>query len=185
MPKRLFIREPFRVGYEEFVLPAPLARQVHCRSVIGGISHGTEMTAFAGTSPFVTKMFTGRRVFEPIAEPWLAFYPFRYVGYDTVGVVTSIGSEVRNCKFGDRIWAATQHATHFVITEGESEAFVLPPSIRDEEAIMLNLASIALTATNDAEIKLRRYCGSEWRRRGGAIGCADGTAERRSQGVFG
>ena len=153
---RIVAVEPRKIAYEDFVLPVPGPGQVLARTVISGISHGTEMTAFLGTSPMIERTFGvgGDRVFVDKTADDPAFYPFRYLGYDAVGIVEAVGAGVANFAEGDRIWCAARHQTRFLFDAATEEAAVLADGVANEAAIMTNLTSVALGATNDAEIKL-------------------------------
>jgi threonine dehydrogenase-like Zn-dependent dehydrogenase len=153
MARQLIIPEPFRVAYREVEVPPPGAGQIKCRTVLTGISHGTEMTAYTGSSPFIARTFDNRLFRDKRAGDG-DFYPFLWAGYDAVGVVSEIGRGVTRYKVGDRVWSNQRHQTEFLFDESFDETIVLSDRVRNEHAIMLNLTSIALTAINDAEIKL-------------------------------
>jgi len=150
----LIVPEPYKVAYEAVPLPPPYAGQVRARTVISGVSHGTEMAAFLGTSPFREKVFTDERVFRPIEPNDPPFYPYRYMGYDAVGIVESVGDDVTDYQLGDRVWCEAFHQTAFAFDHKADNAFTLPDAVPSEEVIMLNLLGVALTAVNDAAIKL-------------------------------
>jgi len=77
--RQLVVPEPLKIAYEDIKLPPLGPGQVRARTVLSGISHGTEMAAFLGTSPFRTKKFTAERVFVPIGPSDPPFYPYRYM----------------------------------------------------------------------------------------------------------
>lgn len=152
--KQLIVLEPLKVGYEDIEIQTLQPGQVLVRNVLSGISHGTEMTAFLGTSPFLTKKFTQNRIFaarEPSDPP---FYPYRFMGYDAAGVVESVGDRVSKYRPNDRVWFPMLHQTAFVFDEQSADALLLSDRVSNDEAILLNLAAVAMTAVNDAEIKL-------------------------------
>jgi len=154
MPKQLIVPEPFQIAYEEVEVRPPGPGQVRARTVLSGISHGTEMAAFLGTSPFRKKKFTKDRIFadRELSDP--PFYPFRFMGYDAVGIVENVGPGVTAYRPGDRVWCATPHQTEFLFDEKGPGALRLDENVTNEDAILLNLAAVALTAVNDAEVRL-------------------------------
>jgi len=154
MVRKLIFPAPGQVGYEEVALSALGPGQVLARTVLSGVSHGTELTAFTGSSPFTTRTITAERTFRDKTPDDASFYPFCWAGYDAVGVVEQVGEGVTRYSPGDRVWRQVQHQTAFCFPEDAVDALPLPIQVADDEAIMLNLASVALNAVLDAEIKL-------------------------------
>jgi 2-desacetyl-2-hydroxyethyl bacteriochlorophyllide A dehydrogenase len=154
MAKKLIMPAPGQVDYIDIPLDNPGPGQVLARTVISGISHGTEMTAYQGVSPFITKGMTAERTFRDKLPEDPDFYPFKYAGYDAVGIVKAIGEGVTKYHTGDRVWCEVTHQTEFLFHEDAPNAFKLPDTIHNDEALMLNLTSISYGAVLDAEIKL-------------------------------
>jgi len=153
--QRLLILEPQKIGYHPVDLPDVGEEEVLIKNSLSGISHGTEMMAFLGKSPFIQKAFLGpERLFSPYPESDPPFYPFWYCGYDSVGIVEKAGTKANGVKIGDRVWHSHPHQTR-VIRNIKDELFVLPESVKSEEAIVLNLTAIAFGAVLDAQIKLQ------------------------------
>ncbi|HEY8665520.1 MAG TPA: zinc-binding dehydrogenase [Tepidisphaeraceae bacterium] len=154
MATQLIFTAPKKVGYIDLPLADPRPGEVVAKTIISGISHGTEMTGFMGTSPFITKTMTPQRTFRDKKPGDGEFYPFHHAGYDAVGIVEKVGEGVSNYRAGDRVWYGANHQTGFVFRADAADALKLPAAIPDEEAIMTNLAVVALTAVHDAEILL-------------------------------
>jgi len=154
MAKKLIMPGPGQVDYIDLPLGAPGPGQVLARTVISGISHGTELTAYTGVSPFITKAMMPERTFRDKVPGDPDFYPFPWAGYDAVGIVEAVGEGVTKYQPGDRVWCEITHQTAFLFQENADNAFKLPESIRDDEALMLNLTSVSYGAVLDAEIKL-------------------------------
>ncbi|MBI4027215.1 MAG: zinc-binding dehydrogenase [Verrucomicrobia bacterium] len=154
MAKRLVFSEPFKVSHETFNLPPPGPGDVLARTAVSGISHGTEMTAFLGVSPFVSRKMSSHRIFTAKETGDPDFYPYRQAGHDAVGVVERIGAGVTDYRVGDRVWHPTPHQTAFVFPANSPAALRLGRNIRDDEAILISHAAAALSAVHDAEIKL-------------------------------
>lgn len=154
MAQKLIFSAPHTVAYEELPLREPEPGEVLARTVLSGISHGTEMTAFLGTSPFIERTITPERIFRAKTSDDPDFYPFHWAGYDAVGVVERVGAGVTKYQPGDRVWRQVTHQTAFLFPEDAADAIRLADDVPDEDAIMLNLSSVSLGAIVDAEIKL-------------------------------
>ncbi len=154
MPRELQVVRPGQVtlvAYEEAQLRP---HEVRAEAVLSGISHGTELNLYRGTSPFADKEFDRElRLFRPRTEP---AQPLR-LGYEWVGRVTEIGSEARGLQPGDLVHLLLPHReTHTfdplqVPVYGQVEP--LPAGLGAEDAIVLALAGVALAAVHDARIK--------------------------------
>jgi 2-desacetyl-2-hydroxyethyl bacteriochlorophyllide A dehydrogenase len=156
MPRKLKLNAPRQIDlipYEERPLKG---EEIRARAVLSGISHGTEMNLYRGTSPFNNQHFdTDMRLFQPGAES--TDYS-DYLGYEWVGRVTETGSQVQHLQVGDLIHMPLPHSeTHTFIPQnvpnwGRIEA--LPPEVLAENAVCLALAGVALQAVHDAKIKV-------------------------------
>ena len=154
MAKKLVFPGPGQVDYIDIPIGQPAPGQVLARTVISGISHGTEISSYIGDNPFIAKTMTAERTFRAKVPGDPEFYPFMYAGYDAVGIVEAVGDGVSNYQPGDRVWCEVNHQTEFLFQQDAPNAFKLPESIPDDEALMLNLTSVSYGAVLDAEIKL-------------------------------
>jgi 2-desacetyl-2-hydroxyethyl bacteriochlorophyllide A dehydrogenase len=154
MALQLVFSEPQRVAYEDSEVGAPAAGQVRVKTILSGISHGTEMVAFLGKAPFLHKKMTAERTFAPREPSDPSFYPFRYAGYDSVGEVVAVGDGVAQYAVGDRVSMALPHATERIVDAANPEVLKLQRDTNPEDAIMMSLGTVAFVAAQDAEIKL-------------------------------
>ncbi len=105
--KKLVIKAPYKIEFEE-VPDEPLTpSSIRIRSILNGISHGTEMIFFRGIAPQMTNnidggLFQKREIND---NP----YPIWH-GYETVGEVIEVGSDVSNFNIGDIVWSGNCHA---------------------------------------------------------------------------
>jgi 2-desacetyl-2-hydroxyethyl bacteriochlorophyllide A dehydrogenase len=143
-----------RVGYEEIDLGDVGPRQVLVRTVASGISHGTEMAGFMGTSPFVKRNFADR-VFSDRTASDAPFYPYRYAGYSAIGVIDQVGADVTRFKRGDRVWLFSPHQTKILADADREDLLKLAPGLSDDQAEMIPLTGVAHGAVVDAQIKAR------------------------------
>jgi 2-desacetyl-2-hydroxyethyl bacteriochlorophyllide A dehydrogenase len=152
MPNELLLTAPRAVALAPYDDPPLQLDQVRAEAIVSGISHGTEVALYRGASPFDRKRFDlDLRLFEQDAgtEP----YPLR-PGYEWVGRVSAVGTEVRGIAVGDVVHATLPHReTHTVTIADDAAALVLPPRLEPERAALLQSTAIALQAAHDARIK--------------------------------
>lgn len=152
MARQLIIEKPGVITYAE-VNPGPVGPdQIRLKTILTGISHGTEMVAFLGQSPFIKRKLNANRVFIDRDPSDPDFYPYWYAGYDLVGEVIEKGEKVTNFSLGDRVFAQQRHVTECVVNADDPEVFKLPASLNPEDAIMISLGTVAFNASQDAEI---------------------------------
>jgi NADPH:quinone reductase-like Zn-dependent oxidoreductase len=126
---------------------APLeSGQLRARAVVSGVSQGTELQLWRGTSAFAGRRFDADlRLF--VADQAEGGFPLR-LGYEWVGVV----EEGEGLPAGTVVHLPRPHAESHVFWPGN--AFVLPEGLPPERATMLQSATIALQAVHDASLKL-------------------------------
>jgi 2-desacetyl-2-hydroxyethyl bacteriochlorophyllide A dehydrogenase len=128
--------------------------EVRATALVSGISQGTELQLWRGTSPFAGKRFDpGLRLFVDDQEG--AGYPLR-LGYEWVGRIAEVGSEVSDVRVGDVLHLPRPHADEhvFAVDPPAGLPFVLPDGLGREDATLLQTATIALQAVHDASLKL-------------------------------
>ncbi len=155
MPYKLKIVGPRQLDYIAYEETPLLENEVRAEAVLSGISHGTEMNLYRGTSPFSSKRFDpDLRLFLPSAEPDPAFQ----LGYEWVGRVVETGARIEHLKPGDLVHLLYPHAeTHTFVPfdmpyKGILQA--LPSHMKPEQAIFIALAGVALQAVHDARMKV-------------------------------
>jgi 2-desacetyl-2-hydroxyethyl bacteriochlorophyllide A dehydrogenase len=138
----------------------PLGRgEVRLRARLSGISHGTELSLYRGTSAFTDKVFDrGLRAFVAPPAGSASAYPVT-LGYEMVGEVVEVGPEVTEVEVGDLVHTGTPHQEETVLdVEASLHAtyplVVLPTAEDLERALFVSLAAVALQTVHDAEIKL-------------------------------
>src|ERR687890_280727 len=133
--------------------------EVRLRARMSGISHGTELNLYRGTSAFTDKVFDrGLRAFVAPAAGSASAYPVT-LGYEMVSEVVEVGPEVTAVKVGDLVHTGTPHQEETVLDVAASlqttyPLVVLPTDERPHRALFISLAAVALQAVHDAEIKL-------------------------------
>jgi 2-desacetyl-2-hydroxyethyl bacteriochlorophyllide A dehydrogenase len=196
VPRELLLTGPRALDIAEYDERPPGPGEARASAIASGISHGTELQLWRGTSAFHEQRFDPElRLFVP-AEAGAA-YPLR-LGYEWVGRIAEVGAGVEAVREDDLVHLPRPHAeTHvFAIDEPAGLPFRLPDGLAAERGTLLQTATIAVQAVHDASLKLgdrvavfglgvfgllavqlARLAGAEW------IAAVDPVAGRRELGL--
>jgi 2-desacetyl-2-hydroxyethyl bacteriochlorophyllide A dehydrogenase len=159
VPRTLVLDCPRKLRLEE-VPSRPLAPgEVRLRSILSGISHGTELSLYRGTSAFADKVFDrGLRAFVVPHAGSVSAYPVS-LGYEMVSEVVEVAPGVTEVEVGDLVHTGTPHQEETVLDVAESLGATyplvkLPTAERMDRALFISLAAVALQSVHDADIKL-------------------------------
>lgn len=156
-PRQLVVTAPRTLAYRPVERRELAATEVRLTSVASAISHGTELHLYRGTAPFATHSFDPRlRVFSAAGSGADEATP---LGYELVGEVVELGSQVDQVAVGDLVHAAVPHADEVVVDLDRPEplgypAQRLPDGMPVDAGLFTALACVALFATHDAAIKV-------------------------------
>ena len=126
--------------------------QVRVRTLFSGISAGTELTAYRGTSPHLTKQWDAEsRLFtEGASTP---SFPVTTLGYEEVGQIVEVADpEAAGVGVGDRVWGTWGHRTSAVIDAEFAGARLLADGVDPRIGIFSHIGAVALNAVIDADI---------------------------------
>jgi threonine dehydrogenase-like Zn-dependent dehydrogenase len=124
---------------------------VRLRTLYSGISAGTELTAYRGTNPYLTKRWDDdRRLFVDGSTTFE--FPVDGWGYEEVGEVAEVGPEVTAVTVGDRVWGTWGHRTGTVQPAERAAARVLDRAVDSRIGIFSQIAAIGLNVVLDADI---------------------------------
>ncbi|MGX7826147.1 zinc-dependent alcohol dehydrogenase [Actinokineospora sp. 24-640] len=141
---------PGAVSFAEEPDPALGPTEVRLRTLYSGISAGTELTQFQGTSAHFRKTWDARRrLFVPGAPT--VTYP-AVVGYEEVGVVIETGADVTGVSLGQTVWGVWGHRSTAVVEESYAAERVLAPGADPMLGIFSHIGSVALNIVLDADI---------------------------------
>jgi len=134
---------------------APLAPdEVRIRTLFSGISAGTELSQFRGTSPFMNKLWDAdNRVFRESDTPSWTF-PVRNLGYEEVGDIVETGSAVTRLQVGDRVFGTWGHRTTHVWAEADAWPRKMPDGADPRIGIFSHIGAVALNGAHDARIRM-------------------------------
>jgi 2-desacetyl-2-hydroxyethyl bacteriochlorophyllide A dehydrogenase len=144
-------RGPREVTIVEYEERAPGAGEVRVRTLYSGISAGTELSAYRGSNPMLTKRWdTERRLF---VDGDASFpYPVVGWGYEEVGEIVELGAGVERLREGDRVWGIWGHKSSGVVAETAVAERVLGDGIPPICGVFGRIGAVALNAILDAEI---------------------------------
>ena len=141
MRRSLYFVAPRRVELREERVPEPGAGRVLVRTLLSGISSGTEMLIYRGEMP------RGMAADESI--PSLAGrldYPLKY-GYSAVGKVEALGPGVDETWLGRLVFAFNPHESRFVAAV--KDLMPLPDGVAPEDAVFLPNVETAVNFVMD------------------------------------
>lgn len=134
---------------------APLGPdEVRIRTLYSGISAGTELSQYRGTSPFMQRQWdAGRRLFRDAGRPsWE--WPVRNLGYEEVGEIVDVGREVTHLRSGQRVFGTWGHRTCHVMSAPDALARLVPEGADPRIGIFSHIGAVALNGVHDAQIRM-------------------------------
>ncbi len=152
MGKVVVFTQPRTVEFESFEDPPPGPHEVRVRTLYSGISAGTELTAYRGSNPYISKQWDAKnRLFldsEAPSQP----YPLSGWGYEEVGEVIEVHPDISTLKVGDIVYGTWGHRTHHILREDYANQRIKPQGLDPILAIYSHLGPIALNGILDANI---------------------------------
>ncbi|CAM3249126.1 Putative zinc-type alcohol dehydrogenase-like protein YjmD [Sphingomonas antarctica] len=151
--KALILNGPCNLAFED-TPDAPLApAEVRVRTLYSGISAGTELTQYRGTSPFMNRQWDeARRLFVPGGASWS--YPIRNLGYEEAGEIVELGSAVTGLRVGQRIYGAWHHRSHHIADQDWARDRLMPEGLDPRAGIFSHIGAVALNGVHDARIRI-------------------------------
>lgn len=126
------------------------------RTWYSGISAGTELTAYRGSNPYLTKSWdAGRRLFAE-GSPSFA-YPVTGWGYSEMGEVVEVADDVTDVSAGDLVYGVWGHRSDAVLAAGALVRRTLPAGVDPVHAVFARVGAIALNAVLAAEPHLGEH----------------------------
>jgi threonine dehydrogenase-like Zn-dependent dehydrogenase len=153
-PSALALKAPRELIFEPLVERELSATEVRVRTLLSGISAGTELSQYRGTNPFLHRQWDeATRLFGKAEAPsWP--YPVRNLGYEEVGEVIEVGSEVSSVLVGQRIFGTWGHRTHHIADESYALERLLPDGADPRIGIFSHIGAVALNGVHDAQIRI-------------------------------
>lgn len=152
--KSLVLTAPRTLAFES-AADAPLGpAEVRIATLFSGISAGTELAQYRGTSPFLHRQFDeARRLFVEAAAS-RSPYPVRTLGYEEVGEIVEVGREVADLHVGQHVFGTWNHRTHHVASADYARERLMPVGADPRIGIFSHIGAVALNAIHDARIRI-------------------------------
>lgn len=132
-----------------------LAHEVRVRTLFSGISAGTELSAYRGSNPYLTKRWDAeRRLFITDPSHPQPAYPLTGWGYEESGEVVEVGSDVAGLPPGTLVYGSWGHRSSAILDAAYARERVLPPGLDPIEGIFSHIGATALNGILDASIRL-------------------------------
>lgn len=147
---RLLITGPGQIELIDQQLPVLGEHDVYARTVISGISHGTEIAWLRGSAASLHRTWKPQRFY--IDGPGRD-YPVA-PGYESIARVSEVGTAVTGVKPGDLVTVDAPHATGHILTEAVAAAGLLPAGTNPEQAVFHILTRVALGGVHDARLQV-------------------------------
>ncbi|HYY89588.1 MAG TPA: zinc-binding alcohol dehydrogenase [Chloroflexota bacterium] len=125
--------------------------EVRLRTLLSGVSGGTELAAYRGSIPFLTKAWDAeRRIFGP--GPPLTF-PLTRWGYEEVGEVVEVGPGVA-MPLGTRVFGTWGHRSEHIAAADWAAEQQLPAETDPALGVFSHIGATALNGALDAAPRL-------------------------------
>lgn len=155
MGERALVLEAVRqLAFEDLPVVPLGPGEVRIRTLWSGISAGTELSQYRGTSPFMQRHWdAANRMFRETGAPSWGF-PVRNLGYEEAGEVVETGSGVSRVKPGDLVFGTWGHRTMQVMAEAEAAERLLPAGADARIGLFSHIGAVALNGVHDAGIRM-------------------------------
>lgn len=142
------------VDYAQAPLPPGHLR---VRTAYSGISAGTELTAYRGTNPYLSRTWDpAARLFRD-AEAGVSF-PVIGWGYSETGEVVEVSPTVAGApgvpSVGDQVWGVWGHRSEGILPAEKLAGHQVPPDVDLADAAFARVGAIAFNAVLAARINL-------------------------------
>jgi 2-desacetyl-2-hydroxyethyl bacteriochlorophyllide A dehydrogenase len=129
------------------------AAEVRIRTRYSGISAGTELTAYRGSNPYLSRRWDIERRMFVLGGASFS-YPLDGWGYEEVGQVVEVGPSADAALLGRMVWGTWGHRATHVAPASWAAVRLLPEHVDPLCGIFARMGAIALNGVHDAEVAL-------------------------------
>jgi 2-desacetyl-2-hydroxyethyl bacteriochlorophyllide A dehydrogenase len=145
------------VEVAEYPSPPLPPDHIRVRTRYSGISAGTELTAYRGTNPYLTRSWDPQQRLFTAGTSGLE-YPVSGWGYSEVGTVVEVGPAAAELPdvpaVGDLVWGIWGHRSEAVLPATRLQGRRLPDGVEPLAATFARVGAVALNAVLAADIHL-------------------------------
>lgn len=157
MSQTVQITSPRRVEVVDQPAPELRAGHVRVRTTFSGISAGTELTAYRGSNPYLTRTWDpDLRLFVDGAAAMS--YPLAGLGYSEVGRVAEVAPDVAGDpdvpEPGALVWGIWGHRAEAVLPAAQLRGCTVPAGLDPVAATFARVGAVALNAVLAADVHL-------------------------------
>jgi 2-desacetyl-2-hydroxyethyl bacteriochlorophyllide A dehydrogenase len=154
MAKVVVFTEPRKIGFDSYEDPVLKPDEIRLQTLYSGISAGTELTAYRGSNPYITKQWDPKTKLFLTTETASLHFPLAGWGYEECGKVVEVGKNVTKVKEGDVVYGTWGHRTHHIATEEFAQKRILPANLDPILGIFSQMGAISLNGVLDAAIRI-------------------------------
>lgn len=152
MGKVLSLVEAGKIEFKEYEERKLKSNEIRVKTIYSGVSAGTELTTYRGFNPHINKSWNSKlRIFEN-SNTKKSRYPVDDWGYEEVGKIIELGSEVDALELGDIIYGTWGHKTTAILDQEFALNHKLEADMETIYGIFSHIGSIALNSVLDADI---------------------------------
>ncbi len=156
MPKIVQLSRPGEVELVDCP-PQPLAPgHARVRTWYSGISAGTELTSYRGSSPYLNKTWDSDRRMFTAGVPSFT-YPVTTWGYSEVGEVIEVADGVTGVLPGELVYGIWGHRSDAVVPAGAIARTKVSAGVEPVHGVFARVGAIALNAVLAAELHLGEH----------------------------
>ena len=157
MPQTVQITSPRCVEVIDQPAPELGPGQVRVRTSYSGISAGTELTAYRGSNPYLTRSWDPElRLF--VDDAGGLSYPVAGLGYSEVGQIVEAAPDVADDPglppVGAQVWGIWGHRGEAVLAAEQLRGCTLPEGLDPVAATFARVGAVALNAVLAADVHL-------------------------------
>ncbi len=150
----LVFTAPQTVSYQTYDDRTLQPDDVRIRTLYSGISAGTELTYYRGTNPYLSRQWDNESRLFLATNSTSYTYPIQNLGYEEVGEVIEVGSNVTDVALGAHVFGTWGHRTSHVANLDYVRPRLMSAGTEPIFGIFSHLGAIALNGIHDAEIRL-------------------------------
>jgi len=159
--KTIMFTGPRKIEFQDATSTPLKADEVRIKTIYSGISRGTEMTVYRGTSPLYKKFYDPEIKLFLKSDQVTFTYPLEF-GYENIGRIVDAGPDVKGYGVGDIVFTPMPHTEYINLSTTEPSVFFgdlvpilkIPQQIKPEAGVFAPLLGVAYNTILDGRLIL-------------------------------